>query len=251
MPPFTQFLTLGSGLIVFFVLIIGVGIIASLNHAQSVANLYPHESKPFNYTMAEWLEKYWNWTASIPAEMHPKNDISGETCGINQSGPVWFLDFPISSGMVTKTLECEIPEGKAIFVPLLVGECDTAESGSDSELSQCAKQGNDGGNIIFSIDGKRLLSIDRTSQSQHDYSRYRTTTDFFNIYWPTGNLYDLPNGTFRGIADGYFAIIQPPPIGDHKINFLTSVFSPYQFDYNLSMNITFNIKIVKSQNFTG
>jgi len=182
--------------------------------------------------------------------MHPRNDISGEKCSVNQSGPVWFLDVPISSEVVTKTLKCEIPQGRAIFVPLLVGECDTAEveSLNDVELTKCAKQGNDGGNIRLSIDGNNLLMINGTSQNEKDYSLYRTTSDYFDIYWTESNYFEAPAGTYRAIADGYFVIINPLPIGNHQIDLRTIVYNPLIIENDLVVDITYDIKIVSSQN---
>jgi hypothetical protein len=197
--------------------------------------------------MADWLERYWVWTASIPMDIHPRSDIDGEHCGINQNGSVWFLDPPIDAEM-TKVLNCEIPEGKAIFIPLLVGECDSGdmESASDEELEQCAKSGNDGGTILFSIDGNKILSIDKTSQNQNDYSLYRTTSKFFDIRWSEFNIFGAGNGSHRAIADGYFVVVKPLPPGNHKIDFQIVVISPIETNYNLRMDITYNLKIISA-----
>ena len=218
---------------------------------QSIPNLFPHNTKPFNVTMEKWLERYWIWVASMPKDIHPRGDTTGENCGTNQNGPVWFLDPPVEQPMV-KSFYCEIPEGKAIFVPLLVGECDPTilEDPTDNNISACAKEGNDQGNIKFSIDGKTLLEIKKTSQSQEQYSLYRTTSDFFNISFVDNNIYDVPTGTYRAQADGYSAIVQPLALGDHEMFMQNNVLKiqPDAKSLMLLNQVSFHIKVVKNQN---
>jgi hypothetical protein len=229
-----------------------MGFVSSSYLVQANTLLYPHDSKPFNSTMAKWLEKYWIWVASIPADApHPRLDTTGNHCGDNQNGPVWFLDHYIDKN-VKKIYNCEIPEGKAIFIPLLVAECDSGDIQPPTveEISKCAWEGNEGGNTQLSIDDKLLLVINNTNRSEKHYSLYRTnTTDFFKITLAFPNVFDVPGGTFDALADGYFAIVQPLPVGDHKIHYKTNVYSPINHaDYDQDIEITFNIKINKIQN---
>jgi hypothetical protein len=51
---------------------------------------------------------------SIPVNVGPATDKTGIHCGINQSGPVWFLGAPLGG---TNTLSCTIPAGKVILAP--------------------------------------------------------------------------------------------------------------------------------------
>lgn len=56
---------------------------------------------------------------------------------MNQNDSVWFIP-DILTGKEERT--CTIPEGKAILVPLITGECDTSESPSqsDADSRQCS-----------------------------------------------------------------------------------------------------------------
>jgi hypothetical protein len=201
--------------------------------------------------MGKWLERYWIWVASMPKDVHPRGDTTGGNCGTNQNGPVWFLDPPVDQPML-KTFYCEIPEDKAIFVPVIVGECDPTilDNPTDSNISDCAKVGNDQGNLKFSIDGKTLLEIGKTSQSKEDYSLYRTTSDFFNISFVKNNIFDASTGIYRARADGYFAIVQPLPLGDHEMLIQSNVLKS-EPDAKAEMRLSqalFKIKVVKNQN---
>jgi hypothetical protein len=65
-------------------------------------------------SLAEWTQRFWNRFMSIPVNVGPATDKTGIQCGINQSGPVWFLGGPLGG---TNTLSCTIPAGKVILAP--------------------------------------------------------------------------------------------------------------------------------------
>lgn len=172
--------------------------------------------------MDKWLEKYWNWIGSMDKDLIPRNDKNGEHCGTNQNGPVWFLDFLIKEGQpLNLTKNCEIPEGKAIFIPSHVGEVDKSEEEgeplTDNVITESVKAGNNGGHVSLSIDGKKFFDKHPTSDSPEEYSLYRTITDFFNLTYVKDNLWGVPPGTYRAQADGYFSIVQPLSAGNHTI----------------------------------
>ena len=149
---------------------------------QSIPNLFPHNSKPFNVTMEKWLERYWIWVASMPKDIHPRGDTTGKNCGTNQNGPVWFLDPPVEQPML-KSFYCEIPEGKAIFVPLLVGECDPTilEDPTDSNISVCAKEGGDQGNIKFRLTERHFLKSRKPAKAKNNI-RYTEQLPIFSTF---------------------------------------------------------------------
>ena len=57
---------------------------------------------------------------------------------------------------------CTIPEGKAILVPLITGECDDSESPSqsDADLRQCSTEGDEYGAISATLDGQKIENLD-------------------------------------------------------------------------------------------
>jgi hypothetical protein len=219
---------------------------------QSSPILFPHDSKPFNVTMGKWLERYWIWLASIPEDVHPRGDTTGENCGTNQAGPIWYLDPPVEQPQPNSTtFYCEIPENKAILVPIYVGECDPTvlDNPTDSQISECAKMGNDRANIKFDLDGKRFVEIKGTSQSEEQYSLYRTASDFFNISFVENNIFEADSGTYRAQADGYFVILQPLPLGDHEMSIYSNrLVSEPGKKPTPPIDVSYNIKIVKNQN---
>ena len=62
------------------------------NTKLDISNLvYDIDSDPFNVSFADWTEKWWQWTYSIPWDRNPSYDDIGKYCSENQSRPVWFL----------------------------------------------------------------------------------------------------------------------------------------------------------------
>lgn len=218
---------------------------------QSSPSLFPHDSKPFNDTMGKWLERYWIWFASIPEDVHPRGDTTGVNCGTNQAGPIWYLDPPIQQPTDNTTrFYCEIPENKAIFVPIFLSECDSTIAGvkTDEDISGCTKPESDRAHIKFDIDGKSFVKIKSTSQSKEQYSLHRTTSDFFNISFVENNEFGVDSGTYRAQSDGYFAIVQPLPLGDHEMYVYNDQQEIPPKDPKPAVAVTFHIKIVKNQN---
>jgi hypothetical protein len=229
---------------VFLLLVIGNVQTSYGQSVQSSPSLFPHDSKPYNVTMAKWLERYWNWLASIPEDVHPRGDTTGKNCGTDQAGPVWYLDLPVERPM-KQTRYCEIPEDKAIFVPVFVSECDQTVTSVHNydELGNCAKEENKNANMKFHIDGKPLLEINPTSEEH--YSLYRTLSDLFNMTWIENNVVRAEPGPVEAVSDGYFVIVQPLPLGDHQMYIQSNRLGTGP---DMGENeIKYNIKIVKNE----
>lgn len=62
-------------------------------------------------------ETWTRWLLSIPLGPDPLGSAeTGINCGINQSGPVWFLAAP---GGANYTRTCTVPAGKALAMPVM------------------------------------------------------------------------------------------------------------------------------------
>jgi hypothetical protein len=144
--------------------------------ADSINPVYSKDSSSFGIPDGQWLAKWGQWSFSIPTANHARDSYSPEKCGINQAEPVWFLADQLG-GREERT--CTIPAGKAIFVPLLVGECDYSapEIKNDADLQRCASEGNNYGVIEASVDGVNLKNLEG----------YRTQARFLNITIPQNN----------------------------------------------------------------
>ena len=70
--------------------LIGVFLAPSAASAQK-AHVFPPNAHPFWASYGEWQARWFEWFIEIPAPVNPLFDETGELCGTNQSGPVWFL----------------------------------------------------------------------------------------------------------------------------------------------------------------
>jgi hypothetical protein len=194
--------------------------------------VYSKDSAPYGIPYGEWIAKWWNWTFSIPKGEHPRDDFTPEKCSANQEGPVWFLADQLGG---TEERTCTIPAGKAILIPLLTGECgyDNPEVKNDEELRKCAMAGDEHGVVEATIDGVRLK----------DLATYRAQSGFFNSTLVENNIYDIPVGTYRAFADGYFVFLEPLPPGKHIVNLKVSVLNPIEPSYNYNADWTYHLNI--------
>jgi len=178
----------------------------------------------------------------MPNQTSPRLDATGNNCGVNQNGPVWFLDPPVGQGKIVGTNTCNIPEGKTIFIPLIVAECGynvDVDVKTVQKITECAQVGNNGGNIHLYVDGKELLFVKNTGTKDYESST-RMLSDVFKAYSVKNNILGDPEGFDTKIADGYFAMLEPLPVGNHTIKLDVQVI-PIPYDFHTTM--TYNLKI--------
>jgi hypothetical protein len=172
------------------------------------SGVFPPDSAPYNLTYGEWSAKWWQWVLSLPQDINPLVDQTGEHCAQAQSGPVWFLAGTFG-GSVERT--CTIPEGKAILFPILnSGNVKTDPSETEEDLRVTTKEAVDNPAILeASIDGVPL----------HNLQNYRAESPLFNVTLPEGNIFGVPELSSEAVSDGYWIMLQPLPVGDHSVNF--------------------------------
>ena len=194
--------------------------------------VYSKESTPFGVPYKDWIARWWQWDVGISSSQHPRDNYTAQKCTVNQNGSVWFLP-DILTGKEKRP--CTIPEGRAIMVPLLTGECDTSDpaSQSDADIRQCSTAGDEYGAISATLDGKKIENLDS----------YRTATDFFNITIAKDNIFDIPPGTYRGAADGFFVFLKPLSVGDHELHIKTSLTNPTSPSYNYASEAIYDLKV--------
>jgi len=81
--------------------------------------LYPKTAHPYGQPMYRWAELMWSYIYGIAPDQNPFFDTSGQFCGVNQDGPVWFLPaVPGSSLGNNVSRSCTIPAGKSIMLQM-------------------------------------------------------------------------------------------------------------------------------------
>jgi len=202
--------------------------------------VFPPDSRPFGLTYGQWSASWWEWALSIPASVNPAADNAtmgaGVLCGVGQQGPVWNLAGIFFTGPVqpSPTRTCIIPAGRAILVPIINGECSTAEGNgtTGAALRTCAI------NQMRPVD---ILSAELDGVPLRDLDDFEFQSPVFSFWLPADNIIGLDGGplTSRSVADGFFIMLEPLSVGAHTLHFqggITGVFV---------VNVTYHLHIVR------
>ena len=194
---------------------IGASLLASSAASAPQPHVFPPTAHAFGTSLGEWQARWFTWFIEIPASTNPLFDDTGTLCGINQSGPVWFLAPVAHPGVTTRA--CTVPAGKGIFVLGLGNECSNIEpppffGATEADLRACAAEGLQ----EFFGDATQSISVDGVEVA--DLDQYRRQTPLFGYTLPPDNVYGLPPATAtKAISDGTAVIVRPLPQGEHQI----------------------------------
>lgn len=194
--------------------------------------LYTTNESPYGTPYVQWMQKWWQWIANFTKSNDPNKDYQPAKCHINQnySGSVWFLTQPAPENTNWERT-CDIPKSMAILWPVVSGQCDTSETPSTLD---CAKRGDEGAQILVSIDGNRF---------EYDMVNDRATSDLFNITWVKDNFFDSKPGLFQGNVDGYFIFLKPLPLGKHVVSFESDVHPPNNPEMGFTQKGTYILNV--------
>jgi len=233
----------------FVVSVAGAGLV----HGQSNSNpgVAPPQSVPYGKTYGAWLAAFRQWHTGIPAARNPYADETGEFCGEEQEGPVWFLASALSAG--TYVRECHVPAGKALYVPL-IGFMSWGPE--DLEISAFVVEtflGLDPATLTdeeiirlganWVIDSTTSLSLTVDGVAFQDLFAYRAESPAFDmldtsLYDDLGIPYSHPNLT---VAVGYGVILYPLANGLHTIEIHAELDNPALGQVEL--DITYHLRM--------
>ena len=194
--------------------------------------LYSSNSNPYGIPFANWTAKWWQWFIGIPNSQQPFADATGEKCGTNQGGPVWYLVG--AAGKVERT--CTIPSDKAILFPILDTECSYSESPSlktQEDLRKCALDANKDAIIKASVDNQEIKVVDK----------YRVTSNIFNVTYPNDPVFPTNSNFSQAVSDGWFIFLEPLKPGEHVIKFSASQLAGPTTAENTAVDVTYHLNI--------
>ena len=179
--------------------------VGTSSETPAVEILPPDESWG-GLTRGEWDARAWQWSVSQPVDIDASSEVTDESCGYGQSGPVFFL----SGSQQT----CVVAEGTAILVKVAGVECSTAEpepyfGRDEDELRACA--------TAALSDEVSDLQARVNGQEVADLEAYRTGSPMFTLTWPENNRFGVEPGVAQSVSEAYNFIIAPPPPGEYEI----------------------------------
>ena len=212
---FVYILTLAT--FVASILVIDSHVKLSAQNSTSV-DLFPVTSKPYGLSYEDHLMNYNKYILSIPVDKNPAEDPTGERCtyGQDTSNSSLFYLNGNSGGVTEKT--CAIPEGLALFIPLITVEASAAENpgATITDLHEIAKDDQDSVNSLY-------LKINDKEFKYEDLLKYRTHTKDFQVTFPENAFFGAPPGPTTVVADGYHVITEPLAAGNYTIQFKGSL----------------------------
>jgi len=205
------------------------------------AQAFPVKSDPYGVSYPLWIAKWWQWIMPIPKVDSPALDTTGEKCAVNQNEQnVWFLATTFG-GNIQRA--CDIPMGKGILVPVLIGMCDSLSEPAkktESELRECAWSGIQNAEFRLSVDNIDFRNI----------TDYRVESPLFDLIIPSDNAWGNPTGgkqvaKAKAVAGGVYVLLKPLPIGPHEIHFSSSIIdNPTLGTYLYAEDIKYNVNVI-------
>lgn len=181
----------------------------------------PLARPPGKRLVREWQR----WAFRLPWSTGPVNDATGESCAMGQAGPVWFL---AGNSGGESTRECDIPEGKEIFFPLINRFCvfppefypDPRSIKADlpaihawyedSRQHTCSLTLRIDGQDVFE-GGFAEMVDDLYLEVDHPFEVDMNTEDNYLTQ------YGVAGGPMPSTGSGHYARLRPLPPGDHVL----------------------------------
>jgi hypothetical protein len=186
----------------------------SVATTPAAVDILPPDEPWSGLTRGEWDARKWQWMLSMPEDVNPYFDATGDRCGYGQSGPVFFLPgTAVGEAAGGEPFTCVIAEGTAIYVRVAGTECSTLEpppffGRNEDELRACATADLDGvTNYQARINGQDVADLDA----------YRIGSPLFTLIYPENNIVGVEPGVAQAVSESYSFIIAPPPPGQYEI----------------------------------
>ncbi len=199
---------------------LGMGLLAIMTFGMPVAaqgdlpvEIVPPGEEYGGATAAEWEARWWQWAISIPMDVNPNFDPTGDTCGIGQFGPVFLLPAIFSESPEATAFRCVVPEGAGIYVGVGGVGCSSVEpppyfGANEDELAACAT--GEANALISSEITVNGVAVD-------DPMQYRHVSPLYTLNFGPGNFYELEPVIGLAVTDALGFVIAPPAPGDYEI----------------------------------
>lgn len=195
---------------------------------QDNPGVIPPHASPNGHTYGEWSAKWWQWALGLPPDINPLLDPTGDLAGSGQEGQVWFLAGTFGGPAERNAV---IPAGKKLFFPIVnwtVWEPDDDETArlivehlgldpnvlTEAEILRitAAWLADRSTPLSCTVDGVPLANLGNYRAESPDYE--------FILDDDLAALFGLPGGLKTpAVADGYWIMLAPLPVGEHTIEF--------------------------------
>ncbi|UFS71894.1 hypothetical protein LPW11_06790 [Geomonas sp. RF6] len=202
------------------VLTISAALVFVTGVAFAEPSVVPPDKPYAGMTYGDWSAAWWQWHIQTPngGALYGDDDSwNGQyDCVSGQKlVPVFFL---VGGGSSTTTAirTCTIPQGKAIFFPIINAECSTVEAdpfygGTEYDLRSCVSSWGNATNLKtlrVTVDGAPLQHLQNARAQSPVFTFHSVATGILGV-----------DGTGSSASDGYWVLLNPLPPGKHTIHF--------------------------------
>jgi len=181
---------------------------------------------------------------AIPFASSPVQDQTGESCGLGQSGPVWFL---AGTSGTAATRACSVPAGKAIFFPLVnyINDYPCPDPNFQPPPGQSLEDFLAEGAAFF-IDHTTELEAELDGVALQNLFGMRARSPLFDFTADISNqAFDpcITGSSQPAVTDGYWVMLAPLSVGLHTLHFRGKLDFP-EFDFSFEVEVTYNLTVV-------
>ena len=162
-------------------------------------------------SVEEYVNTWWQWAFSMPQDISPIKDYTGQHCGVGQQGDVWFL----AGGFGTSTINrrCEVPAGKHLFFPVINMVYFPRHEGSQYTCEQAKASA--------ALNNDKLLDIYVELNGEPAWNPASTrmaSSDCFDLLGKVSQDHNPPK-IYPAATDGYWLMLKPLESGTHTLKF--------------------------------
>jgi len=192
------------------------GVVVGL--AQAAPGVLPPNSNAFGKGYDQLAVDWLVWVSAIPASTNPLFDGDGSYAAMGQGGKVWYL-VGTTGGSATRTVT--VPTGTAVFFPIVnyfwintpeYGDPAWSDDFEADVRALLAGLVDAADGLVVEIDGRRVPNV---------YALRAASPVAMCMVPADDNIFGVPlNPVPREcLADGYWALVPPLSVGQHKIRF--------------------------------
>lgn len=216
--------------------------VLSVNGVSGFANAQVQDDISVTEPTRKLTVQWWQWVLSIPAEDNPLLDTTGENCQEGDMGDIFFL---VGTFGGSAERECTISEGQEIFFPIINRFCIDKPGAFGAEPRAFEPPNERPGKPATSCQERVEPVIDQASNlevtidgvSIENLQDFRVMSYPFPVKLPEDNVLEVDSGTYIGISDGYWIIVESLPEGEHTIHFAGQ--AP-----GLTVDVTYHLTVV-------
>src|SRR5262245_19566981 len=162
----------------------------------------PIQARYAGLTYGEWSARWWQWYWATATEDSPSLDTTGVLAGEGQSGPVWFLTWPLVEPNVVRKIT--VPAGKAILFPATNHDSLFDGLPPNATLTERRKAAE----AIFEWIVDTSASVDGVPIK--DLTSYAAVSPAYDVELPANNIFGVPGGTYGPtVSAGYYVLLRP------------------------------------------